>query len=81
MLLGKRGEDIERHMYKYMEIRADNNGVEQIQVLAFYGMKTVTVYRYREKYTENSSQSAGRGVPAKIRQGHDSQEGLSLFSS
>lgn len=31
MLLGKRGEDIERHMYKYMEIRADNNGAKEIQ--------------------------------------------------
>lgn len=31
MLLEKRGKDIESHMYKYMEIRADNNGAKQIQ--------------------------------------------------
>lgn len=31
MLLEKRGKDIESYMYKYMDIRAENNGAKQIQ--------------------------------------------------
>lgn len=60
MLLGKRGEDIERHMYKYMEIRADNNGAKEIQKCWHSMVSKLLQYTGTlEKYTKNSSQSAG----------------------